>query len=173
MENRVSVLCGVCQKNVRTPVRGSRIPGIPPNCLLKNSRFEFTRGAGMVARRNRMRLDQWLWAVRVYKTRTNAADAIKAAHVTVNGLAAKPAREVKPADLIIARVGDLTRTVRVIEMPPARVGAKLVAQFAEDLTPPEEYAKRREPSFLTPVFRPRGTGRPTKKQRRQIDGLGM
>ncbi len=120
-----------------------------------------------------MRLDQWLWAVRVYKTRTNATEAIKAGHVTVNELAAKPAREVRALDLIVARVGDITRTVRVVAMPPSRVSAKLVAEFAEDLTPPEEYAKRREPSFLAPVFRPQGTGRPTKKQRRQIEELGM
>jgi ribosome-associated heat shock protein Hsp15 len=120
-----------------------------------------------------MRLDQWLWAVRIFKTRTNAADAIKAGHVTVNGQGAKPAREVHAADLVVARVGELTRTVRVIDTPPARVAAKLVPQYAEDLTPPDEYAKRRLPNFLPPVFRPAGSGRPTKKARRAIDGLGM
>ena len=118
-----------------------------------------------------MRLDQWLWAVRVFKTRTNATDAIKAAHVTVNGQPAKPAREVRAGELIVAKVGDITRTVRVVAFPPSRVGAKLVPDFAEDLTPPEEYTKRREPNFIPPILRPKGSGRPTKRDRREIDGL--
>lgn len=61
------------------------------------------------------------------------------------------------------------RTVRVISDPPSRVGAKLVAQYAEDLTPPEEYTKRREPNFIPVLMRDRGTGRPTKRERREID----
>lgn len=118
-----------------------------------------------------MRLDQWLWAVRVFRTRTLAADAIKAGHVEVNGQPCKPAREIHPGETVVARVGILTRTVRCIAAPPSRVGAKLVAQFAEDLTPPEEYAKRAEPNFLPPMFRPKGTGRPTKRDRRDLDDL--
>ncbi len=120
-----------------------------------------------------MRLDQWLWAVRVYKTRSLAAAAIKAGHVTVNGQPAKPAKEVRAGELIVAKIGDLTRTVRILDAPASRVGAKLVAQYAEDLTPPEEYTKRREPSFLSPIFRLPGTGRPTKRDRRRLDGLGL
>jgi ribosome-associated heat shock protein Hsp15 len=118
-----------------------------------------------------MRLDQWLWAVRVYKSRTNAADAIKAGHVTINGQAPKPSRDVRVGETIAAAVGHLTRTVKVIALPPSRVGAKLVAQFAEDLTPAEEYAKRREPSFIPPMLRPKGTGRPTKRERRHLDAF--
>ena len=116
-----------------------------------------------------MRLDQWLWSVRIYKTRTSAADAIKGGRVEIDGQSCKPAREVKPGDLIVAKVGDVTRTTRVIADPPSRVGAKLVAQFAEDLTPPEEYAKRREPTFIPMMIRARGTGRPTKKERRDLE----
>jgi ribosome-associated heat shock protein Hsp15 len=119
-----------------------------------------------------MRLDQWLWAVRVFKTRASASDAIKAAHVTVNEQPAKPAREVRAGDLIVAKVSDLTRTVRVLSAPPSRVGAKLVGDFAEDLTPAEEYAKRREPNFIPAMFRPKGAGRPTKRDRREIDEFG-
>jgi len=119
-----------------------------------------------------MRLDQWLWAVRVFKTRTWAADAIKAGHVTVNGQACKPAREVRDGDMVVARGGEITRTLRVIGSPASRVGAKLVGQFAEDLTPPEELQKRREPNFIPPMLRTRGSGRPTKKDRRQIERLG-
>jgi ribosome-associated heat shock protein Hsp15 len=119
-----------------------------------------------------MRLDQWLWAVRVFKTRTLAAEAIKAGHVRINDQPCKPAREVRPGDTIVARVGIMTRTVRFISDPPSRVGAKLVPQFAEDLTPPEEYARRPEPNLLPPMFRPQGTGRPTKRDRRETDKLG-
>jgi len=119
-----------------------------------------------------MRLDQWLWAVRVYKTRTLAAEAIRAGHVRINDLQCKPAREVRAGDLIVATVNVVTRTVRVIADPPSRVGAKLVPQFAEDLTPPEEYARRPEPNLLPPMFRPQGSGRPTKRDRRVTDRLG-
>ena len=116
-----------------------------------------------------MRLDQWLWTVRIYKTRSNSADAIKGGHVVVNDQPCKPAREVKAGDLIVARAGEITRTLRVIAAPPSRVGAALVAQFAEDLTPPEEYEKRRQLEFIPVIARDRGTGRPTKKERRDLD----
>ena len=119
-----------------------------------------------------MRLDQWLWAVRVYKSRTLAADAVKCGHAKVNGERTKPAHEPKPGELITARVGLIMRTLRVIAAPPSRVAAKLVPQFAEDLTPPEEYAKHREPSLLPPGLRPKGTGRPTKRERRALEDFG-
>lgn len=118
-----------------------------------------------------MRLDQWLWAVRVFKTRSLSAEAIKGGHVRVNDAPCKPSREVRPGEIVVARVGVMTRTVRVIADPPSRVGAKLVAQFAEDLTPPEEYARRPEPNLLPPMFRPQGTGRPTKRDRRAMDRI--
>jgi ribosome-associated heat shock protein Hsp15 len=116
-----------------------------------------------------MRLDQWLWAVRVYKTRTTAADAIKGGHVKVNGERCKPSHEPKPGETITALVDIRTRTVRFLAAPKSRVGAKLVAEFAEDLTPPEEYAKRPEPNLLPSGFRPKGTGRPTKRDRRAMN----
>lgn len=119
-----------------------------------------------------MRLDQWLCAVRVFKTRTLAADAIKGGHVRINGQPCKPAREVRTGDTVAARVGIVMRTVRVIAAPQSRVGAKLVPQFAEDLTPPGEYARRPEKNLLPPMFRPQGTGRPTKRERRATDRLG-
>ena len=119
-----------------------------------------------------MRLDQWLWAVRVFKTRSLAAEAIKGGHVRVDVLPCKPSREVRAGDTIVARVGIMTRTVRVIAAPKSRVGAKLIAQFADDLTPPGEYARRPEPNLLPPMFRPQGAGRPTKRDRRATDRLG-
>jgi ribosome-associated heat shock protein Hsp15 len=120
-----------------------------------------------------MRLDQWLWAVRIYKTRTIAAEAIKGGLVKVGGDLAKPAREVKPGDVISARVNQITRTMVVLDSPKSRVGAKLVAQFMEDRTPPEEYQRRREANLLPPGFRPRGSGRPTKRERREIDSFDL
>ena len=119
-----------------------------------------------------MRLDQWLWAVRVFKTRALAADAIKGGHVRVNDAPCKPARDVRAGDMVVARVGIMTRTVGALAAPKSRVAAKLVPEFAEDLTPPEEYARRIEPKPVTPVFRPQGTGRPTKRERRETDRLG-
>jgi ribosome-associated heat shock protein Hsp15 len=118
-----------------------------------------------------MRLDQWLWAVRVYKSRTLAATAIKVGRVKVNGERSKPAYEPKLGDLITARVGIMTLTVRHLAAPKTRVGAKLVAGFAEDLTPPEERARRPEPNLLPPGFRPKGAGRPTKRERRVLGQL--
>jgi ribosome-associated heat shock protein Hsp15 len=119
-----------------------------------------------------MRLDQWLWAVRVYKSRTLAAEAIKGGLVKVNGERSKPAHEPKPGEIIASRVGIMTRTVRFLAAPKSRVGAKLVADFAEDLTPPEEREKRREPNLLPPGYRPKGAGRPTKRERRVLEELG-
>jgi len=116
-----------------------------------------------------MRFDQWLWAVRVYKTRSLAAEAIKSGHARVNGVRAKPAREPKPGEIVTARVDLMTRTMRVIAAPRSRIAAKLVPEFAEDLTPPEELAKRREPNLLPIGFRPKGAGRPTKRERRVMD----
>jgi len=114
-----------------------------------------------------MRLDQWLWAVRVFKTRTLAAAAIREGKVTVDGEPVKPAREVRGGERIVVRVNQMTRTVRVLDAPKSRIGAKLLPQFLEDLTPPEEYARRREVNLLPPGFRPRGAGR--AKARREMD----
>jgi ribosome-associated heat shock protein Hsp15 len=118
-----------------------------------------------------MRLDQWLWAVRVFKTRSRATEAIKAGRVKMNGAAVKPASEVRPGAIITARIDLVTRTLRVIGAPPSRVGAKLVPQFAEELTPPEEFEKRR--LLFSPLAgtRPKGAGRPTKRERRELDQL--
>jgi len=118
-----------------------------------------------------MRLDQWLWAVRIYKTRTLAGEAIRGGHVKIGGASTKPAHEVRSGEVITAGVNQMTRTLRVIGAPASRVGAKLVQQFAEDLTPPEEYARRREARLLPPGFRPKGAGRPTKRERRELDAL--
>ena len=116
-----------------------------------------------------MRLDRWLWAVRIYKTRSMAADAIRGGHVKIGGDPVKAAHEVRTGEVIVARVNQMPRTARALAAPPSRVGAKLLAQFIEDLTPPEEYARHREVSLLPPGFRPKGAGRPTKRDRRAVE----
>ena len=116
-----------------------------------------------------MRLDLWLWAVRVFKTRSLSADSIKGGHVKINGKATKPAHEVKPEEIVTIRIGIMTRTLRVLSAPPSRVGAKLVSQFAEDLTPAEEFEKQETTGSLLVAPRPRGAGRPTKRDRRLLN----
>jgi ribosome-associated heat shock protein Hsp15 len=119
-----------------------------------------------------VRLDKWLWAVRLYKTRSLATAACREGRVTIGGQNAKPARDVKVNDLVQAKIGDLTRTFKVLALLEKRVGAAVVKQFAEDLTPAAEYEKRRE-SALQPLFRrPKGAGRPTKKERRSMEEFG-
>src|SRR5262245_55916263 len=110
-----------------------------------------------------MRLDQWLWAVRIFKTRSLAVDAIRNGRVEVNGRICKPAHEVRAEEMIVARVAEITRTVKVIASPKSRVGAKLVNQYMEDLTPKEELEKKRLPNFIPVAYRLKGSGRPTKR----------
>ena len=115
-----------------------------------------------------MRLDQWLWAVRLYRTRTLATTSIRDGLVTVNGKAPKPSHEIRPGQTVAARTGDLTRTYLVLGSPPSRVGAPKVAEFATDQTPPEEFVRVQELSKAH-AYRPRGEGRPTKRDRRQME----
>jgi ribosome-associated heat shock protein Hsp15 len=118
-----------------------------------------------------VRIDKWLWAVRIYKTRTLAADACRNGRVTINGQPLKPSREVRINELVVAQTGDLTRTTKVLGLLERRVGASAVKQFAEDLTPASEYEKKREPVLQPLFFRPKGAGRPTKKDRRDLKKL--
>jgi ribosome-associated heat shock protein Hsp15 len=119
----------------------------------------------------RDRLDQWLWTVRVFKTRALATAACRTGAVTVNGLAAKPARAVRAGDTVAVRLGVMTRTLRVLAVPAARLGAKLVAAHAGELTPESEFAKARAQRVQRLLARERGGGRPTKRDRRQFERL--
>ncbi|HEX3716426.1 MAG TPA: RNA-binding S4 domain-containing protein [Verrucomicrobiae bacterium] len=120
-----------------------------------------------------VRLDKWLWAVRVFKTRTLAANACKHGHVTVAGQSAKPSREVKIGDVIVVLKDDVTRRFKVLQLLGTRVGAQKVPEFAEDQTLPSELQKPR-PSTAGPfLVRPKGSGRPTKKERRSMDAIGI
>jgi ribosome-associated heat shock protein Hsp15 len=119
-----------------------------------------------------VRIDKWLWSIRLYKTRGLATEACRSGRVTIEGKAVKPARDVKIHDLIVAKNGDLTRTVKVIALLDKRVSASVVPEYAEDLTPAAEYEKPRDPVLEPIFFRPKGAGRPTKKERRALGNFG-
>ena len=118
-----------------------------------------------------VRIDKYLWAIRVYKTRTEATDACKGGKVRVNGADTKPSKTVKVGDTIVARKGAVVYTYKVLQLIDKRQGAKLVPNYAENLTPAEELAKLRAPVETFFLKRDRGAGRPTKKDRRQMEDL--
>ncbi len=117
-----------------------------------------------------VRIDKWLWMVRLFKTRSMATDACNAGKVKMNGTNVKPSKMVKTEERYHVRIGQLEKEVQVIDTPKSRVGAPLVPQYYTDLTPAEEYerVKQLHAKF---EFREHGIGRPTKRDRRQIDYL--
>jgi ribosome-associated heat shock protein Hsp15 len=118
-----------------------------------------------------LRIDKWLWAVRIYKTRTLAGDSCRAGKVKIDGIAVKPSRSVKTGDVLVVSIGPLTRTLKVKTLIHNRVSAKLVPDSLEDLTPVEEYERIKFMHEMNAEKRDRGIGRPTKKDRRFIDRL--
>jgi ribosome-associated heat shock protein Hsp15 len=118
-----------------------------------------------------MRLDKWLWCVRVYKTRREAIDACRSGRVSVNSVTAKPARTIHPGDLIEARTQTFDRRLKVSALTDRRLSAKLAVDYCEDLTPKAEYERGRKTAVERILGRPRGSGRPTKRERREIDRL--
>ncbi len=118
-----------------------------------------------------VRIDKYLWAIRVFKTRTDATDACKGGKIRVNGLDIKPSRGVRVGDVIVARKGPVSYTYKVLKLVDKRQGAKLVPDYAENLTPQEELDKLRAPVETFFLKRDRGAGRPTKKDRRQMEML--
>lgn len=115
------------------------------------------------------RLDKWLWAARIYKTRTLAADACKNGRITINGAAAKPSRTVKDGDKVSVKKSPVTYTFLVKQAIEKRVGARLLPDILENITPPEQYELLEMSRISGFVDRARGTGRPTKKDRRALD----
>ena len=115
------------------------------------------------------RIDKWLWSVRAYKTRSIAATAIKNGRVKVGETTAKPSTPVKEGDTVKVRKPPITYTFRVVGIPPSRVGAKLVPQYLENITPPEEYQILELQKMSGMERRAKGLGRPTKKERRDLD----
>ena len=118
-----------------------------------------------------VRIDKYLWAIRVFKTRTEATEACNGGKVKISGVNAKPSKNVQPGDIISVRKGAVNFEYRVIQPLDKRVGAKLVPDYAENLTPQEELDKMRAPVETFFVTRDRGAGRPTKKDRREIEQL--
>ena len=115
------------------------------------------------------RIDKWLWAARLYKTRSLAAEACKNSRIQINGAIAKPSRTVKDGDEVSVRKPPVTYTFRVLQAIEKRVGAKLLPQILENITPPEQYEMLEMSRISGFVDRARGTGRPTKKDRRALD----
>jgi len=118
-----------------------------------------------------VRIDRWMWATRIFKTRTIALEACKKKRVTVNDTQAKPSRMIKVGDIIQVRKPPVTYSFRVLDLTSNRVGAKLVPQFLENITPPEQYELLELQKISGFVDRVRGAGRPTKKERRELDKL--
>ena len=118
-----------------------------------------------------VRLDKWLWAVRVFKTRSDAADAIRSNRVLVNDAYAKPSREVKVGDVISVKKMPVVYQYRVVELVSSRQPAKNVPMYATDITPQSELDKLNVPRETIFIVRDRGMGRPTKKERRELDSL--
>jgi len=111
------------------------------------------------------RVDKWLWAVRVYKTRSNATDACRGGHVRVNDAPAKPSTPVRPGDRVVARAHDADRVLEVVRIIDKRVGASVAAECLVDHSPPPPPRE-----FVAPAFvRDPSAGRPTKRERRQLD----
>ncbi|MDP1579397.1 MAG: S4 domain-containing protein [Candidatus Didemnitutus sp.] len=117
------------------------------------------------------RLDKWLWSVRVCKTRAEATAACRAGHVQVGDHSAKPGRDVHQGETVVVKLGMLTRTLRVRDVPRSRVAAKLLPEFVEDLTPASEYERVKQAGIEHLLARARGSGRPTKKDRRTMADL--
>lgn len=116
-----------------------------------------------------MRVDKYLWCVRYFKTRNLASTACKKGHVRVNGQSVKPSREVYPTDKIILRKNQIDYQITVLDIPESRVGAKLVDIYRVDTTPKEAFEHTELLKYAKEHYRKKGSGRPTKKDRRDID----
>ena len=115
------------------------------------------------------RIDKWMWAARIFKTRTIAAEACKKGRISINGSQVKPARMVKPGDVVQVRKPPVTYSFKVLQAIEKRVGAKLVPEIMENVTTPDQYELLEMSKISGLVDRARGTGRPTKKERRDLD----
>ncbi len=118
-----------------------------------------------------IRIDKFLWSVRLYKTRSIASDECRKGRIIINDIQVKPSRIVLKNEIIKVKKPPVNYSFRVIEPIENRVGAKLVAQYIEDLTPEEEKLKLESAQSGGMVYRDKGTGRPTKKERRLLDRL--
>ncbi len=119
--------------------------------------------------KNEVRIDKWLWAVRLFKTRTIAIEACKKGRITIKGMPIKPSRMIKIGDIIEIRRAPITYSFEVLDLTEKRMGAKLVPQYMRDVTPPAQLEILELSRITGFVDRARGTGRPTKKDRRDLE----
>ena len=120
---------------------------------------------------NEVRIDKWMWATRIFKTRTIAVEACKKGRIAIKGVTIKPSRMIKEGDVIEVRKPPITYSFRVLKLIEKRIGAKLVAEYLENITPPQQYELLELGRISGFVNRARGTGRPTKKERRNLDSF--
>jgi ribosome-associated heat shock protein Hsp15 len=118
---------------------------------------------------NDLRIDKWMWATRIFKTRTIAVEACKKSRISVNGAVVKPSRMIKVGDVIDVRKPPVQYSFRVLDLTANRVGASLVPKYLENITPPEQLQLLELQKINGFIDRARGTGRPTKKDRRNLD----
>ncbi|MBA6155111.1 RNA-binding S4 domain-containing protein [Tenacibaculum sp. S7007] len=116
-----------------------------------------------------MRIDKYLWCIRLFKTRSIATEACKKGHIKIDGTNLKPSKEIFGNEEITVRKNQINYKIKVLDIPPNRVGAKLVDLYRKDLTPKEEFEKTELLKYSKDYYRKKGTGRPTKKDRRDID----
>ena len=120
---------------------------------------------------NEARIDKWLWAARIFKTRSMAADACKNGRVTMGGVNVKPSRTIKVGDTVSVRKPPITYSFKVLKAIEMRVGAKLLSEVYENVTAPDQYELLEMTRISGFIDRARGTGRPTKKERRSLDAF--
>ena len=118
---------------------------------------------------NEVRIDKWLWAVRIFKTRTIASEMCKKGRVMINGVSVKPSRDIRVGEVVQVRKPPVTFSFKVLALAEKRMGAKLVPQYLENITPPEQYELLELGKIGGFVDRQRGAGRPTKKERRDLE----
>lgn len=116
-----------------------------------------------------MRIDKYLWCIRVFKTRNMASEACKKGQVKIDGGSAKPAKEIYGNEVITVRKNQINYQYKVLEIPTSRLGAKLVNLYRQDVTPAEEFEKTELLKYSKEYYRKKGSGRPTKKDRRDIE----
>jgi len=118
---------------------------------------------------NEVRVDKWIWATRIFKTRTIATEACKKNRISIGGVSVKPSRMVKAGDVIAVRKPPITYSFRVLDVTGNRMGAKLTPLYYENITPPSEYELLELNKISGFVDRAKGLGRPTKKERRDLN----
>ena len=119
-----------------------------------------------------MRIDKFLWCTRYFKTRSIATEACKKGHIKINSSSIKPSKDVFLGEKITIRKDQINYEIEILDIPPSRVGAKLVDLYRKDVTPKEAFENQELLKYSKDYYRKKGAGRPTKKDRRDIDSYG-